>query len=526
MSIFRQIKFDFSSSHYAFILSAIGLLLSIFAIWFVRFLPLQDYPDWLFQAHLLSNSILNKPSPFTQHYYSIFPVLPPNFFAVLLIALINLIIDIELAGKLYLTIYVLTFSAGVYYLFSFHSKYHPLRWLGIPLSFSFFFYLGTLNYITGLALLPFAMSSTLRIPQKKPFYAFFIIFIWSILLYSCHATIFCFYFLFVLIFLFSFSINSQLIKILILIAFLPSIVLLIQYMASRQILYEFVFYNELRTKALTILSPLFFVHRIQGLDTSIPYSLINLFIFITLTLCCWFSIIRFPKAQKKYFLFAMILFAIALFFPVMSINKLYGVEARIIYPALLLLLISISFIKPILWIERCIAFISVLFAILNMVQFKLFIDTASKIYPILTEYYSKSASPLVISAGYDEEIERSITKRISANIRSFMRLYFYSHLEAGHPGFLTISQTGLYKWRNSEITVKTERAEDLAHFNFFLSQAVAKLKTNINFLRENFDFIFIIGTEQVQDALVNALSPTYVIAQKAKILSVLRRLDF
>lgn len=120
-------------------------------LWLYRFLPLQDYPDWLYQASLFSGLIAGHPLP----GYSVRPVPVPNSAGTLVMGLLCLLFPAEVSGKIFLTITVLTFVAGSVYLVTALDKGPPNPLSYIPFLFvpNIFLLSGYINYILSLGLL-------------------------------------------------------------------------------------------------------------------------------------------------------------------------------------------------------------------------------------------------------------------------------------------------------------------------------------------------------------------------------------
>lgn len=522
MSLFLQLKHDYAHNRLSFLLSTLALLTSIIAILSVRFLPMQDYPDWLVQANLIAAAWRGDHLALGGNYTSVFPLVVPNVFATYLIAGLSLLVGIEFAGKMFLSLYVMTLSVGVYRLLCLSSPFEPFRWIGVPLSFSYFFYIGLLNYLSGMMLLPFAMVTAQRSSDKLRTKDVAAIFSWSIVLYTCHASIFLFFLLFVVLVISSSKADdSRSMNVMLVAAILPSALLFGYYMLAPTTQTELLMYVEFRTKLLAILFPLMVTHRLVGMEASLPYSAINISLLTLFAFCLWRGIREGKISHRPYYLTSIVILLVIVISPVLSINRLYNPEVRGIYPAFLLLLLSLSFVRPIRWIENVISYTAVLVAILHFTQFKLFDDTASKLHAAFKEYYQTSKSPLVICAGYTEEVDRSTMHRISGNVRPFMRLHYYEHLEGKQATFLPIFQTGTYRWKHNTAVARAAWAEELALSNYSRSKAMDNLTRNNKLVAAAFDRIFIVGKPETQFAFTQALEAYYTPLVQISLVSIL-----
>ncbi len=82
-------------------------------IWWYRFIPVYDYPNWLYQARILAD-LVKEESTFAQQYaIQCLPV--PNATFSILVAILGQIFSFEVAGKILLTISVLLFPWGFWF---------------------------------------------------------------------------------------------------------------------------------------------------------------------------------------------------------------------------------------------------------------------------------------------------------------------------------------------------------------------------------------------------------------------------
>jgi ADP-heptose:LPS heptosyltransferase len=129
---------------------ALFSLNSIWFIWFHRFLPLQDYPDWLYQGFILSKFIRDAhPAAFSLKLYPI----PYSTFSVLL-AMLDLVLPPETSGKVLLTLMIVGFIFGsLYFLTSLGARESAVLYVPLVLCFNSFFFLGNCSYYLGLSML-------------------------------------------------------------------------------------------------------------------------------------------------------------------------------------------------------------------------------------------------------------------------------------------------------------------------------------------------------------------------------------
>lgn len=136
----------------ALILAATALTLGNagWFIWSNRFLPMSDYPDWMYQGWLFTRLMHgNLPAHFALTSYPV----PYATLTTIATGLIGLITTPEAAGKILLTVIVALFVCGsVWMLRAFDDSWSPLLLVPMILALNSFFYTGEVSYAlaTGL----------------------------------------------------------------------------------------------------------------------------------------------------------------------------------------------------------------------------------------------------------------------------------------------------------------------------------------------------------------------------------------
>ncbi len=154
VSVFDRKGLVFRATFAACIITALAL------IWGRRFLPITDYPDWIFEGSITAQLIHGKaPASYSFKYYPV-----PYSGEVLLLGILDLVFSPEVSGKVLLSLCVILFAVGSIYLLRSlgHKASNPL--LIIPLLFllNTYFFWGELNYILGLSLLFFYCGCLFR----------------------------------------------------------------------------------------------------------------------------------------------------------------------------------------------------------------------------------------------------------------------------------------------------------------------------------------------------------------------------
>lgn len=121
-----------------------------------EYLPLQDYPDWLYEGHLFNQYVFHGND--FGGYFSFHGYIPPNGASTIGIGLLSIIVDPFIAGKLYLFAALAFMYFGCYYYLQLFSKTKSITNSIVALYFVFnlHFLIGNISFLFGLG---FALSS-------------------------------------------------------------------------------------------------------------------------------------------------------------------------------------------------------------------------------------------------------------------------------------------------------------------------------------------------------------------------------
>ena len=129
-----------------FYLSAIG-----FYIFGFEYVPAQDYPNLLYQAHIFTQLVFHGNT--FGGVFSLYTYIPPNAISTVVIAIFSIISNPFFSGKLYLFLLGVALYSGIYrYLKSFEIQYYFLiASISFYLTFNLHYVAAYLNFVTGLA---------------------------------------------------------------------------------------------------------------------------------------------------------------------------------------------------------------------------------------------------------------------------------------------------------------------------------------------------------------------------------------
>jgi hypothetical protein len=134
-----------SVAAYAFLVAA-----ALALIWGHRFLPMQDYPIWLSEGDILSRLLAGAPDG----NFGIVPYPVPNAVSTAIIGLLGVMMNVEIAGKVFLSLAVIVFALGAYWLTAPPPGLRRNAFSLMPLALmpGYPFFHGNINYFLGLGL--------------------------------------------------------------------------------------------------------------------------------------------------------------------------------------------------------------------------------------------------------------------------------------------------------------------------------------------------------------------------------------
>jgi hypothetical protein len=118
-------------------------------IWAHRFLPISDYPDWVFEGSIVANLLRGNPQP--SYSFKHYPV--PYTATVAFLGLLDLVFSPETSGKILLTLCILLIAVSSTYLLKSFQRGADNPIVSVPLVFllNTFFFWGELTYLLGLS---------------------------------------------------------------------------------------------------------------------------------------------------------------------------------------------------------------------------------------------------------------------------------------------------------------------------------------------------------------------------------------
>ena len=323
----------FQSTVAACVISALVL------IWSHRFLPITDYPDWIFQGSIVSNLLQAKTS--ASYAFKHYPV--PNSAVVTLIGLLDIILSPEVSGKVALSLCIILFALSSTYLLKSlqHDADSPL--LLIPFLFltNTYFFWGELAYVFGLSFFFFYCGYLFRRTYHSQPINWWFVSVLSIALFFCHFMSYATAILVTLTFILSES-RLDLIRPFA-ISFAPSAGLSIWYVCERSSLklnrdiWKFWTLHQFAGRTLAAFSP--FPEFLPWLGIHAPamkaFALLDLFaaIFLTLVVPLCAMLWALGRARNRGALACAIICAVTVIFSGYAFADVISPGERLLYPA-------------------------------------------------------------------------------------------------------------------------------------------------------------------------------------------------
>ncbi len=333
-------------------------------IWLFRFLPLYDYPIWLFETRVLreySNPVLEY---WKQYEIVLAPI--PNLGFLGITWLLSWLVSYEVAGKLFLTLCVTGLPWSFWYCVRSVSEdpQNTLAFAAFPFAFNLYFYMGN-SFLFGLVLLFWIVG--FFVPKLNSMSVVQWLFLSCLLFtsYLIHALSFGLT-VFLLVSSIAFrKVGRGLTLVRFLFALLPSGAALVWYIGIGTRIPADQLTWGLWTVGQNILKPMFLFVKTWGIPNAVPLTLLNVgWLVILLAFVCTILVaaVRTKNLDVRFVFPALVCISLAFFLPrqVLGIDQ---IGARFVLPALFMLLLGISKYRVQKWWGR--VFLGMSFIVLS-----------------------------------------------------------------------------------------------------------------------------------------------------------------
>ncbi|MCE3554213.1 hypothetical protein LWC33_22515 [Pseudonocardia sp. RS11V-5] len=338
-------------------------------------LPFYDYAEWLLQGRIV-HEILTGGTVDGQRVteiYSLLPVPVPNLAAPAGIALLNLVLPIEVAGRVFLLLGCLGFVAGYAFLVRrLQGRPTVLEYTGPIWVLGYFLDRGYVSYLFGLPLAFVGIAALQPVLAGRPlsrrracgiaalglltFLAHLIP--WGVLVLAVlmHAVVL--------------ARRARRREAAALVATcLPAVVLLAWYAAAAPVDHHLSFYTSLRDKALALAEPFQAFLRLDPFPSVVPTTVIEVVVVLGLVGLAVDGLrARRRDLAHPVVLTAALLAVVAVLDPVGNVNSLTKPDQRLVFPAVLMLLAALRWKRATAGRRGVVVAAVVLLAGLHLVQ--------------------------------------------------------------------------------------------------------------------------------------------------------------
>ncbi|MBX2991725.1 MAG: hypothetical protein KF749_11240 [Bacteroidetes bacterium] len=488
-------------------------ILNVLLIWAFRFLPLYDYPIWLYEVHLMRE--LSQPR--FALFYEMVSAPVPNLGLVGIVWALSFFVPLEAAGKIFLTLCVV----GLPWAFRYCVRKiadnvdTPVAYFGFPFSFNIFFF-GGQAFLFGFIVLLLVIGCSFPKLHAMKLKDWTILSFLLLVLYFIHAIAFV---LAVGAFVGALAASGSKPRNVgaFVLALVPALICMTWYYASTTGTAGGELHWSFWGVAQSVLkSPLLFIKSF-GISTPLPLTLLNGLWALALLILVSAAVIRARTGKmfdKRFALAIIIAFLLMLLLPDV-LFAVYRPGTRFGFALIFLILLSISRIQ--LTKHWRIVAITVTAGVLlfNIVHFSSVNRQMEELYGDLQATMKSDTTFCVVR--FDWPPERHIRDVAAASIDPLFGGIYYHQLDRKGVGW--IFGTALLRLRSNHENLRPvllgESPEE--HASTFL-ESQRKSKT--------FGHLLLVGSSRIAFGLADALSKEgYVIAVQKENWTILRSSD-
>jgi hypothetical protein len=410
-------------------------------IWSFRFLPLYDYPIWLFETKILREFF--NPQFSYSTYYQVVATPVPNLMFTAFTWLLSWIVSLETAGKLFLTLCTVGFPWAFWYsMRRLSPNANPiLAYLGFPYSFNLFMF-GGHDYLLGLILLSCIVGYFIPRFSHLCLREWLLLSTALLVLYFTHAIPFA---VAVLVFVgFSLSLERQRWRRLIAVsgAVLPSILAFGWYLTASPKLSEISGWSLL-TVGRNALKPIFLFTKSYGIETFLPITFLN-GLWLVLLLATVTQLVKVAWRNKlwdKGFLLPIIVSGLMVLLLPDNFLGVYQPGTRFTLPLVFLVLWSTVQVHLAQRLRLVLFAAAIAITLYNIYHFRGVDKQAHAFYDDLMAEVDLREPSYVIR--FDWPAGTSILDKVSASVNPLSVVPYYVYTERG--GVSWIHETGILK---------------------------------------------------------------------------------
>ncbi len=505
--------------------AVVVLLALVTLLWYTPYLPLQDFPEWVFQGRLVGDALAGNLPAAAGYTVAWFPP-PPDIAVSALLGLLGLVMPALMAGRLVVVLIALVFVSGWWYFFTRINADNPFRWAGLLFACGYFFYMGFLSYVLGLGILFYALGWLLSGRARSAPEMFVGTAALSVALYVVHGIAWGIFLIALCIDLLRGAGQAQSgkQKLGILAATTPSLVLLALYVPGGTLQGGIGTYPSVFEQLINWRYGVMFFQRFEPFEQSLPLSLLNVGVWIVLA-GFWIAVVwgkRPPKIGRVHLTLAVVLLILTLGLPFSHVNGLYSPNQRFIVPALAVLMAGAGASPAARARGLVVPALGLLTVCVQANAVADFNASATEITDVIAPVWSQSASPLYVGRCYVDEFDKRPLQVISGPIRTTAHFRRYFEVDRVPAPSVTF-ETALVRATTPDAAHQLVTVDSLLQAAQRTDEALAVLRGNLTGIRQNADFVFVVGGPGLLEGAQGVLEPYYRVRELDDNVLVLQR---
>jgi hypothetical protein len=368
-------------------------ILSSLPLFLVRFLPVFDYPQWLYQASVIKNFAHYS------NWYTLNWIPVPNWGSAILLSLFTSILGIELSGKVVLALYafflVITFA---YLVRGITGRASSFEYIGPLLVYNYFFYNGFLSFTIGIPILLAALGFLSRLSPKPNRREIIILSILSVSAYLCHLVIWIPISVYVLIAVYPLKNHNKSI----LISQIAPLILLAVYIGTQTgtggMAIEY--YKSFLNKLYSLIGPLLPFHRIDPFEMPVPILFANFVVLSGIAILLLWGIKKSGISKRSYpmVITALILWTVAVITPFTWFGGMLGLDQRLAFLGFVIVISIFSALAQ--QKQKQVLYLFILAAFILVIHSSIFISVGSQLDKIQKAIYQSHPTTSIYAASF------------------------------------------------------------------------------------------------------------------------------
>ena len=421
-------------------------MINVVLIWVFRFLPMYDYPIWLFEVKVLQE-LVAATGAFSD-YYKILPLPVPNLGFLVPVWGLSHAVPVEVAGKLFLSLCVAGFPWSFWYCVRALSDdpNSGMAWLGFPYSFNLFIF-GGHAYLLGISMAQFAIGYFLPRILNLSRAQLVVLSTIYLSLYLVHALAFCVTALILVAATFAFRNWKKSFRMLVVL--IPSAGAALWYVIDYPFLPAMPSHWGLWTIAQNLLKPTLLLTKSYGILSPVPLTLVNVMWCIGIGgLFLWRFLSTLQKGTlNKPLIFVAVLFLCGIiFFP----DPFLGITqpgSRLTLPLILVCALLVGKRASPRGLIPTLLMVTFLVSLHNLDYFRRVDKQMSEMFEEYVSSADVNKSFIVIRL--DWPAASGLRDVVSASINPLFGVPYYAHLQG--TGWGGIHETSLLQVREEHV---------------------------------------------------------------------------